>query len=222
MNRCRTQFRGETSVAGIVTRCYWILASMPVIVALSACGTEKSASVASNDQIHQYSDDPAVREKHTITRSAMPINGKAHISQKGNFIVDTMTMFCVADRHLDKIADYASLGGTHINEYLHQAGQSDKYDGGGRIFFDKCPAAKGAIRISRTLSLNDEGKPYKISWIAIQNEARLELSLQRDANDKRHWPMKPNQYSTISGVITHDGDSISEMMASILFQRDSK
>lgn len=218
MIRRRTQFHGEPSGVGIIIKYHWLLTSIPAIIALSACGTGKGANVASNEQISKYPDGTGVRKTRSVAGLWMPIDGKTHVSRKGNFIVVPTTMFCVTDRHLDKVADYANMGGVYIYEYLHQAGQSDKYHGVGRVFFDKCPAEKGTIRISRTLSLNDKGVPYKLSWIASQDEARLELSMQRDAKDKRHWPIKPNQYSVISEVITHDGSNISQLMASILFQ----
>lgn len=205
-----------------MTRCHWLFASMPAIMALPACGTEKSASVVSNEQIYKYSNSHNTLEKLSVAESPMPIDGKTRISQKGNFRIVPATIFCVSDRHLDKIADYADLGGLYIYENLQQHGQSDKYEGVGRVFFDKCLAARDTIRISRTLSLNDKRAPYKLSWVATQGDARLVLSMQRDANDKRNWPIKLNQYSAISQVVTHDGDSLSRIMASILFGEGNK
>jgi len=203
-------------------RYHWILVSMTVISAISACGTGKGVSVSSNEQMYDYHNKPDVDENSSVSGSSIPIDGKTRVSQAGKFSIAPTTIFCVTDRRLDRIADYANLGGLYIYENLQQHGQSDKYGGVGRVFFDKCPAAKDTIRISRTLSLNGKGKPYKLAWIATQGDARLVLSMQRDANDKRHWPIKPNQYSVISQVITYDENNISRAMASILFKGDSK
>lgn len=150
------------------------------------------------------------------------VDGKVYVFRKGRVVIDAATIFCVRDRRNDGVANHANLGRIYLYESMRAAGQVEQWNGVGRVKFNECSPSPNAVLITRTLSRTNDGRPYKLQWIALRGPSELAIVLQRDARDPRNWPIKLTQFARIDNAITYDGDRMSKLLAGEIFKGKSR